>query len=386
MHTLTLTGLINVIIKNRKILKRRDFIKTSGMALAAAGITKHAFTMNINSKAIDDKNIIGHGNYKYRVNKEWGNLDPAKAPVLNCHEMVLDSSGRLIMITDEIKNNIIIYDKSGKLLETWGTWFPGGHGLTLSKEGEEDFLFITDCGYFLGKDGKTHSQAGRVVKMTIDGRLVFNIGHPSTIGVYKPEDPFRPTEVAVAPNGDFYVADGYGMDYILHYNAKGAFIRKFGGKDNKNEEENLVNAHGVAFDSRDPDDPKLICTSRTENCFKFFAMDGKYIKTIELPGLYVCRPVVDDNNIYAGVCWSKTREDNKGWVKDTGFVTILENDKVVSNPGGTEPIYENGKVQQMYQDSRIFNHGHDVCVDEDKNLYICQWNACKTYPVKLERI
>ena len=37
------------------------------------------------------------------------------------------------------------------------------------------------------------------------------IGHPSTIGVYKPEDPFMPTEIAVAPNGDFYVADGYGI-------------------------------------------------------------------------------------------------------------------------------------------------------------------------------
>ena len=35
---------------------------------------------------------------------------------------------------------MIIYDKSGKLLETWGTNFPGGHGLTLVKENGEDFL------------------------------------------------------------------------------------------------------------------------------------------------------------------------------------------------------------------------------------------------------
>jgi hypothetical protein len=73
-------------------------------------------------------------------------------------------------------------------------------------------------------------------------------------------------------------------------------------------------------------------------------------------------------------------------VQDTGFVTIIEGDKVVSNPGGTEPEYKNGKLGQMYQDSEIFNHGHDVCVDDDKNLYVCQWNANKTYPIKLERI
>ena len=29
---------------------------------------------------------------------------------------------------------------------------------------------------------------------------------------------------------------------------------------------------------------------------------------------------------------------------------------------------------------------HDVCVDDDKNLYICQWNAEKTYPIKLHRV
>jgi hypothetical protein len=366
--------------------KRRGFIKKSGLALTACGLAPNLYAFNITGKVSDDRNIIGHGNYKYRVNKEWGNLNPTETPVFNCHEMVMDSKGRLIMITDETKNNIIIYDKSGKLLESWGTWFPGGHGLTLSKEGEQDFLFITDCGYFLGRNGEWQSQAGRVWKMTSAGRLLFSIGHPSTIGVYQPDDPFRPTEVAVAPNGDFYVADGYGMDFILQYNTRGEYIRKFGGKNNKNKDEDLINAHGIAVDTRDPQNPVLLCTSRTENCFKYFTLDGNYIKTIELPGLYVCRPVIDDNNIYSGVCWSKTRGENKGWVQDTGFVTVLENDLVVSNPGGTEPVYKNGKVEQMYQDSKIFNHGHDVCVDEDKNLYICQWNANKSYPIKLERI
>jgi len=40
----------------------------------------------------------------------------------------------------------------------------------------------------------------------------------------------------------------------------------------------------------------------------------------------------------------------------------------------------------MLQDQPIIKHGHDVCIDEDKNIYICQWNADKTYPVKLERV
>ena len=51
---------------------------------------------NITGKANPgDDGIIGHGGFTYKVNKEWGNLDPAKTPVFNCHEMVEDSKGRL---------------------------------------------------------------------------------------------------------------------------------------------------------------------------------------------------------------------------------------------------------------------------------------------------
>ena len=131
----------------------------------------------------------------------------------------------------------------------------------------------------------------------------------------------------------------------------------------------------------------MIVTSRTENAFKFFTLNGKYIKTLNLPGAFVCRPVLDDYNIYSGVCWSETR-DGEEWVPNTGFVTILDQkNKVVSNPGGEAPVYVKGELQKMYQaDPAIFNHGHDVCVDGDKNLYVCQWNAHFTPPVKLERV
>ncbi len=63
-----------------------------------------------------------------------------------------------------------------------------------------------------------------------------------------------PTETAVAPNGDIYIADGYGSDYIIQYNHKGQYIRHFGGRNNSNPEHNLQNAHGVTVDNRDPDD------------------------------------------------------------------------------------------------------------------------------------
>ena len=269
---------------------RRTFVKQSLSFMGAAAVVPSSFYI-LPSKPVLSDTIIGHRGFKYKVHQNWGNLDPAKFPVNNCHEMVMDSKGRLIMVTDETKNNILIYDKSGKLLDSWGSEYPGGHGLTIFDEGGEDRLFICD------------PNLGKVFKTTIDGKALMEIGHPSTIGVYKEDDPFKPTETAIAPNGDIYVADGYGSQWVLQYDKDGKFIRKFGGRGDDKDQFQTV--HGVCVDARDPNNVTLLCTSRSHNAFKRFTLDGKYLSTLFLPGAFVCRPVIDDENIYAGVCWSR---------------------------------------------------------------------------------
>ena len=350
---------------------RRSFLKGAALltgTLAAA--PQFSFTI-LKSKPKLGEEILGHNGYRYRVQKEWGNLDPNRTPVKNCHEMVMDSKGRLIMVTDETKNNIIIYDKSGKLLDTWGHDFPGGHGLTLHNEGGEDMLYICD------------PNEGKVVKTTVDGKTLLTLETPHSLGIYKDEDPFKPTETTIGPNGDIYVADGYGSQYIIQYDAKGKYIRHFGGQGDGDSE--FQTAHGVCLDTRDQNNPTLLCTSRVHNSFKRFSLDGKYLSTIFLPGAFVCRAVIDDDNLYAGVCWSRLRYLNQ--TPNSGFVTILDKDnKVISNPAGTQPEYKNGELQLMVQETPVFHHCHDVCIDEDKNIYVCQWNANQTYPIKLERV
>lgn len=350
-------------------MKRRKFLKdtiSSGAALTAPSL----FTI-INAQPKNGE-IIGHGEFRYRVNREWGILDKNVHPVKDCHEMVMDSKKRLIMITNETKNNILIYDRSGKLLDTWGHQFPGGHGLTLHNEGGEEFLYITDY------------ELQEVYKTTMDGKILMTIKHPKTIGEYKDCDKFLPTETAIGPNGDIYIADGYGSQYILQYTAKGEFIRRFGG-DSFIKDDKFKQAHGVALDNRDPANPVLICTDRVKNCFKYFTLDGKYLSSVHLPGAYMSRPVIDGENIYSGVCYSALKHHML--TMNSGFVTILDKqNRVVSNPGGTKPVYKNGELELMVQDKPIFKHCHDVCVDDDKNLYICQWMADGTYPIRLERV
>ena len=311
--------------------------------------------------------ILGHGDFKYKQVPNWGVLN-SKTPVKDCHEMVMDSKGRLIMLGNHIKNNVIIYDKSGKLLEKWGTDYPGAHGLTLATEGSEEFLFITD------------PERHQVYKTTLAGKLLTKLESPEATGVYPDPLQFKPTETAVAPDGSFYVADGYGKSYIIHYSAKGEVMGYFGGPGP--DPQNLSQAHGIALDLRNPKEPCLLITDRTKNCLKRFTLDGKYLSTIELPGAYVCRPVVNGDNVYASVLIS-----HEPWTSGTGFTIILDkNNKLVSAPGACEPVYEDGKLVKLYQCSNVFVHPHDVCVDNDKNLYIPQWNSGNTYPIKLERV
>lgn len=350
-------------------MSRRKFLQQS-ICLATSGIVVPHF--NILRSQPPSNEIIGHNDFRYRVHREWGTLDNKKFPVKDCHEMVMDKRKRIILLTNETRNNFLIYDKSGKLLDSWGDRFPGGHGLTLHDENGEEFLYITDY------------ELQEVYKTTIDGKVLLTIRHPKFIGVYKDCDKFLPTETCIGPNGDIYIADGYGSQYILQYSRTGEFIRRFGG-DSFIQDDKFKQVHGIALDNRDPKNPVLICSERVKNCFKRFTLSGEYIDSIYMPGAYLSRPVIDGENIYAGVCYSALKHHML--TLNSGFVTILDkHNRVVSNPGGTAPVYKTNEPELMVQDQPIFKHCHDVCIDDDKNMYVCQWNAGGVYPIKLERI
>ena len=338
---------------------RRQFIQRS--TTAAAG------TILLPSLLTDDT-ILGQNNKRYRLDNQWSQLDFTRYPVKDCHEMVQDAQGRILLLTNETKNNVIIYDKKGRLITTWGNEYPGAHGLTLFDENGQQVLFICD------------NNRHQVIKTTLDGRVLMTLDYPKETGQYTKAEEYIPTETAIAANGDIYVADGYGKDFIIQYDSKGGYIRHFGGRGDGDE--HLLNAHGITIDTRDKAGPYLIVTSRQQNAFKRYTMDGRYLGTIPLPGAWVCRPVINGDYLYAAVLQSSSAVG-----KQSGFVTILDrNFKVVSNLGGSEPIYADGKLQEMQQTVKAFQYPHDVCIDDEQNLYIAQWNSGHVYPYKLTPI
>jgi peptidylamidoglycolate lyase len=341
-------------------MNRKKFIRQAGLSTVSIVLAKDLL-------ARPRGPVYGHNGMRYRMDTKWGMLDPRKYPVNDCHEMVQDSKGRILLLTNETRNNLLIYSRSGKLKGSWGHEFPGAHGLTLHQEGGEDFLYITD------------TVRHQVFKTTLDGKVLLTVDYPADTGVYKDKEAFVPTETTVLDNGDFYVADGYGAQYIMQYDARGKLKNFFGGKGDTPA--HLDNAHGITQDTR-RETPSLLVTDRTRHCFKRYSMDGKLMEVISLPGACVCRPVIRGEHLYAAVLRSPNMD-----AAGTGFVTILDMDnKVVSNIGGTEPVYKEGTLQPMAQAEKIFVHPHDVCVDNDRNLYVAHWSSGKVYPYKFTSV
>lgn len=349
---------------------RREILKSGAIITGVALATSSCYSKpKNNSEPINMRPIIGHNNHKYSLDKSWGIQDPSKYPVHHCHEMVMDKSGRLLMTTTDVKNNILIYNKDGKIVESWTGDWPAAHGLTINDEGGTEYLYVTDP-----------ESKFEVCKTTLDGRKLLNITFPKEAEIYESADQFRPTETAIAANGDIYVADGYGKSYIIVFDSSGKYKFHFGGKGDGDDQFDCP--HGITIDDRNGKTPELLITSRSKNEFKRFTMDGKHIQTIKMPGYFMCRPVIKGDYIYFAILATES------WWAYDGMVAILDLDyNVVSLPGSAHlPSYTDGIIGRPAHDGTSFLNPHDVCIDDSDNIYVPQWYSGKTYPYRLERV
>ena len=346
-------------------MKRRQFLVSAALTAAPTILTA--------AKTADTPVIVGHGTHRYRVEKNWSKANHKTVPLNNCHEMIQAADDRLFLLTDHPKNNILIYKKDGTLLGHWTLNSGGAHGLTLGREGDREFLYIS-------------LTSGKVIKTTLEGEILLEFDSPKVAKAYSSKMPYVPTETAIAPNGDIYVIDGYGSQYILRYSKTGKFIGKFGGKSSRPENTGkFLQAHGIALDTRG-NEPLLVCTARIRNELAWFTLDGKHQRTEYYPGAYLSRPVIKGENLYSAVCFGFRKNDYRMW-SGRGFITTLDKDnKAISCPGGEKPRYEKGTLMPLMKQGDLVNNGHDVCVDSEDNLYLCQWNSGKVPPYKLHRL
>ena len=165
--------------------------------------------------------------------------------------------------TSATVNPIFQFQPSGKLIKSFGAgMFVSPHKLTLDDGGN---LWMADNG------------GHQVFKMTPDGRVLLTLGKKGIAG--SGNDEFdAPTEVAVAPNGDIFVADGHtgggtavGNARIVKFDKTGKFIKAWGKKGMGPGEFDVP--HTLAFDSRG----RLFVGDRQNNRIQIFDQGGTFI-------------------------------------------------------------------------------------------------------------
>jgi streptogramin lyase len=156
---------------------------------------------------------------------------------------------------------LLKFAPSGHLLQVWGSdrlvW---PHGLHIDREG---FVWLSDA---RGIDGKGH----QVFKLSPEGDILMTLGTAGVAG--EGEQTLNgPTDIAVASNGDIFIADGHGNNRIVKYTPAGEFIKAWGRRGSAPGEFDVP--HAIAVDSRG----RVFVGDRDNNRIQLFDDDGTYL-------------------------------------------------------------------------------------------------------------
>ncbi len=165
---------------------------------------------------------------------------------------------------DSPLNPILEFDPSGKLINSFGGgMFVQPHGITVDKDGN---IWVTDQ----LADGKRGMAA---TKFTPDGKVLMTLGTPGVPG--DGNNQFnQPSAVAVAPNGDIFVADGHGGKSnarIVKFDKDGKFLMTWGKLGDGPGDFNIP--HAAVFDSQG----RLFIGDRGNRRIQIFDQQGKFL-------------------------------------------------------------------------------------------------------------
>jgi hypothetical protein len=291
--------------------------------------------------------ILGTGTHRYQVVHDW----PQTPPGLTwgyTHGVQVDSAGR-VYIHHQHEQAVMVFDDAGRFLKSWGAAFrDGAHGMQLRREGDAEFLYFADVARSI------------VVKTTLDGREVFTLGVPKEAGVYGGDVKYVPTNVAFAPGGDFYVADGYGASYLHQYSSDGRYLRTWGGAGS--EPGKMRSPHGIWIDTRPGRTPSVLVADRENNRLQYFSLDGRHLGfvTAELR-----RP-----------CHFDQRGDELLIPDLCGRVTLFDKDnKLVIHLGDNPDPAQRARPDVPVGARRdgTFCSPHAACWDHQGNIYVVEW-------------
>ena len=377
-------------------ITRRDFITTTAVAVAGAAAAGPTI-LGAQDKSGSKPPIVGSGEHTYEAIHDWGTL-PANIKYGNTHSVIEDSHGNIyihhtVHATSQSPDAVVVFDDKGKFVRSFGAQFRNGaHGMHIQKEGKDEYLYFCD------------EKHGIVTKRTLKGEEIWTMGYPQESPVYE-KGPgkaglnYRPTNIAVAPNGEFWVVDGYGSYYAFHYNNKAQLMNTFGGRPAAPAAavaaaappappaapaagaptegggrrgrgpqapapiETMNNPHGIWLDTRDAAKPMLMVADRGNRRIVRYTLDDKPLDVI-------------DGTL--APCHFHTYKDMMVVPDLQCRVTLLDKDnKVITHLG--DGAYAGRQNQlRVSTDRSVFEPGkfitpHGAWFDHNGNIFVAEW-------------
>lgn len=288
----------------------------------------------------------------YEEVKGWPNL-PAGVALGEAAGVAVDANGQVLVFhrpgrgfdtaaTELLQEPAVleIDAQTGRLIRSWGAnTFLVPHGITVDRDNN---VFLTDVAL------------QQVFKFTHDGKLLFSVGEPR-VGRWDATHFNQPTDVAIRPDGSFYVSDGYVNSRIAIFDNHGKWLREWGKKGVGSGE--FSNPHGLTFVAGSTD---VIVADRENARLQLFDRTGVFkrgwsgARDAATTGRVFSVATDADGFLYVGI----RRADYD--TAHTGVVKLDRDWQVVASIGFDRP------------GDPVFNAVHDLAVGRDGSIYVAE--------------
>jgi peptidylamidoglycolate lyase len=344
-------------------LTRRDFLASTGAGAAGLALAPCSSVLGQSAPPVR----IGSGFHTYELDADWGRLPDGMKYGYGCG-IVADARDRVFVTSRSTNPCVAIFDVDGKLLETWSNDFAEkvgystaevadtAHCLYWSKEDGVEYIYWTEN----NGTNKTGPRLGaRVYKTDLQGKILYQIGNVGAEGSTSQKFDWQsPTDVAIAPNGDIYVVDGYGSQRVTRFDKNFKPLRTMGGPGT--EDGKFQTCHGIWINTLKSGEPEVYIADRQNGRLQVFDLELNHKRN--LAGM-VRNPC----------CFYQ----HKGflYIPDLASrVTILDaEDNLAAQLGDGKETDSKTNRPDNQTNPALFAAPHALTVDSKGNFYVLEW-------------